>query len=354
MAIVYNPQNLKRAAETTEAINAIPNRWGLTNQLGLFTNEFKSQKTILIPRRTEADVLLVDRNWDERDSTLIGVEQDMLPVKVPHFPAKDAITPNDVDGVINVEELINGFNLETVDNVRMDKMGMMRQAFANTLEYSRMYMITTGTVYSPNNTLRTSYGTTYNWYTEFGITRTEVEVDLANAAVNPKTLLEQVADSIQLGYLGGGVINSNIVLASPEFYDALASHPYVIDSVKYINFPGVSENLLLGTTRGGLGLDARYQTMTFGSMTYIRVPGGYGGQRFIPAGDAYAFPQTSGLFKTFFAPRNTFTDVNTPAQEVYWWEGVDARGTMIEIEGESNFLNFMAYPGSVVRMYLAA
>ena len=348
MALTYQ-KDFNRASELTEAINVVPNTWGLINQLGLFSNEYKTQKTITIPRYTEQEFLLEDRNWDERAGTVAGGQRDELTVKVPHYPIKDAITPKDIDGVISFEDVRNGIDLETVASTRLRKMTTIRKALANTLEYARAHMIATGEVYTPNGTLRTSYGNTYNWYNEFGVTREEVDIEFTDATKDPKAMLDAAADLIDDGYVSGEVVEQYLCVCSPEFFDALTSHPYVKDAVKYINFAGVSQEILLGKLGSG-ALDARYQVFEFGRMVFVRYSGAIGGKRFIPAGEARAFTKASGLFRTYYAPEQTFSSINKVAQEVYWFEGVDKRGTMIEIDAESNFLNVMSDPLSVVKL----
>lgn len=339
----------KKVQELTAAINVIPNTWGLINRMGLFKHEYKTQKNILVPRYTESDFLLGDKNWDEGANTLVDGKRDELPLKVPHFPVKDAILPNDVDGVASWSDVVNGLELETVANVRLRKMSSIRRTFANTLELARAKVITTGDVYSPNGTLRTSYGNTYNWYQEFGVAREEVDIDFSNAAKDPKQELDAVADLVDDGFVSGETIEQYIVLCSPEFFDALTNHPYVKDSVKYIDFAGISKELLIGSLGDG-GLGAKYQVFPYGRMLYVRYHGAIGGERFIPENKAYAFPRAEGMFRTYFAPEQTFASINSVANDVYWYEAANKRGTRIDIEAESNFLNFISDPLAVVQM----
>lgn len=348
MALVQR-NGSKRVQELTAAINIIPNTWGLINQIGLFNNEYKTQKNILVPRYTESDFLLKDKNWDDGTNTLVEGTKDELPLKIPHFPVKDAILPQDIDGVANWNDVATGLDLETVANVRLRKMERIRRSFGNVLEYARAKVITTGDVYSPNGTLRTSYGDTYNWYQEFGVTREEVDIDFTNQAKDPKQELDAVADLVDDGFKSGETIEQYIVLCSPEFFDALTNHPYVKDSVKYIDFAGISKELLIGTLGDG-GLGAKYQVFPYGRMLYVRYHGSIGGERFIPEGKAYALPRAYNMFRTYFAPEQTFTSINSMANDVYWYETVNKRGTRIDIEAESNFLNFVSNPLAIVQM----
>lgn len=349
MVKVYK-DGFDRAQELTQAINVIPNTWGLIQNMGLFKNEYKSLKNILVPRYSEDVFLLEDRNWGESAPTVVNGSRDELPLKIPHFPIKDAITPKDIDGVVNFNDIRNGVDLETVASTRLRKMNTIRRTLANTLEFSRAHMLTTGEVWTPSGTLRTSYGSTYNWYNEFGVVRQEMEIMFSDPSVDPKVALDAAADLVDDGFTSNETITQYLVLCSPEFFDALTSHPYVKDAVKYIDFQGLSKEILLGQLSGE-GFGARYQVFRFGRMTYIRYSGSIGKTRFIPAGDAYAFPRAEGLFRTFFAPEETFESINKVASEVYWFETMDKRGTMINIEAETNFLNFMSDPASVVRLY---
>jgi hypothetical protein len=74
----------------------------------------------------------------------------------------------------------------------------------------------------------------------------------------------------------------------------------------------------------------------------------YAGQRLIPANKAYMVPTGTDAFKTYFSPANRFGLVNTLGEEVYMFESADAKGTKIEIETESNFVNALLRPQMVV------
>ena len=165
MAIVLDRQNPGKVVDRTDDLIVIPNTVGITNALGLFTDDYRSQKNIEISRTTRRSHILEDRNWDERNQTIAGREQDSLLLKIPHFPLDDAITPNDIDGIVRAGSLAEFAELETVASVRADKMIDMREAHALTLEAARMQLIVQGTAYAPRGTVVTNY------YTEFGVTR---------------------------------------------------------------------------------------------------------------------------------------------------------------------------------------
>ena len=86
MAVTNNPLQFGKAIDLSTGINVIPNQWGLTQRLGLFTPVYGTQKTVMIARKTEQEHLMVDRNWDERNPAIGGVNRDYLTLAVPHYP----------------------------------------------------------------------------------------------------------------------------------------------------------------------------------------------------------------------------------------------------------------------------
>lgn len=354
MPLSYNPTDFNRVVDLSNTINIIPNQWGLFQQLGIFESEAKAQKTVMVPRFEWSEALIPDRNWDERNNASQGPTRDYLTVKVPHFPLDDAITPQDIDGVVAWENVFAGIQTETVASTRARKMQQMRMNHARTLEYARAQLITTGGVYAPNGTMRTSYGSTVNFYTEFGVTRTELTMDLTNLTVDPLAEVEPIIAAVQDGLLSGDTVSSFVAVCSPEFFNALITHPFVVDAYKYYARIQGADVLTGRLTANAYGLDARFRTFDYGGILFIEYRGSFGGTPYIPAGDAYVFPVGgSALFKTYYAPANRFSTVNTTASEAYWFEYMNEKNDIIEIMSESNFLNALLRPQALVRVSIA-
>lgn len=356
MAIVVNPAQPGKVVDRTDSLLRVPNTVGITNALGLFQNDPRSQKNIEIVRTSSRSHLLEDRNWDERNQTISGRASETLLLKIPHFPADDAITPNDLDGVIQSGSLAASAELETVASVRAQKMFDLREAHGLTLEAARMMLITSGDVYAPRGTVTTNY------YDEFGITREEVGIDLS-AATDPRAGVNSVKAAVRAGLSGGqaGQVRAFVALASDSFYNALLQNAYVTDALKYVD-QGQALNVLLGSGGNAVGgLDARFESVTLFGVTWINAgAAGYEDAEgnfvpFIPEGDAYVLPVgVRDMFKTYYAPANRFSSVNRRASMSYWFEYLNEKDDIIEIMTEQNFLNAMLYPGAVVRTYLDA
>lgn len=342
---IANPFELGRAADRSEEINIIPIRWGLVNSLGLFQHRYGTTKTALVPRTTEEDVLIEDRNWNERDNAMKGIERDVLPLQIPHYPLDDAITPQDLDGQIDWRSITSGGNgLVTLDSVRAEKMERIRRAHANTLEFARAQAIKDGTVFAPNGTVVTNY------YDEFGVTREVFDFELNSATEVPKAKVDAVLRHIREAVGGATMVGEVVAICSPEFFSALTTNPFVFESYQYFSQPQGSGVLNQRLDDNPYGLNNYYQSFRYGGITFIEIGGEIAGRKFVEAGEAYAFPLGTNLFRTYFAPAERFGIVNTTAVESYYFEHMDEKRSIIEIMTETNFLNALLCPDAVVTL----
>ena len=358
MAIAFQPNNTGRVLELTNQLVTIPNQWGLINSMGLFNEQGVTQDTVAISALVEEDGLPVDRNWDERNSTIKPTTRGIYTFPIPHFSLDTAILPRDIQGIISWENFAQNMDLESAAAVRARKMDALRRRYAKLAEVARMQVITQGTVYAPSGTLQRSYGPTINYYNEFGVTRTEITTDLANSNVDPLAYTGQIFSSVQDGLLNGQTVDRIVVLCSPEWFQALITNPYITEVYKYYqrDQDPLTQRL---NQNNPFGLGANYQHFNFGGLTFIEYRGTYVDQnnvqqRFIPAGDAYALPLgVTDMFQTYFAPALRFDTVNTVGQSQYYFEYASEKMDKIEIMSESNMLNACLRPQAVIRLHLA-
>jgi hypothetical protein len=341
-ALAFDPANAARRIEITAPINVIPNQYFLCDQLGIFEDVFLQSKNAMIPVFTDVVNVLEDYNWGDKTQTLKDKTKQYTQIAVPHFPASYAITPQDVEGIAEWSQIYAGNDLESVENLRTKKLERARRAHAWVREVSRMHLITTGSVYAPRGTV------SQNFYDVFGVKRTEVEVDLVNST-NPGAMVDQVVAALQDNLQSGEVVSRVIALCSPAYFHALISNAYVTDILK-AQLAGGVRNLLLDRVTGQFGV--LYRSFEFQGVTFyeVRPQANY---TFIPAGDAYFLPLgVDDLFKTYYATANKFSSINKTAQASYAWEYRDPKDEIIEVETETNLLNFVSRPQEIVRSYL--
>jgi len=319
----------------TEELLLVPNTWGLVNELGIFRNEGVAQHSITVESSQGTLGLVTDKVRGERNNVNRDDTRALRSFAIPHFPLDDAIKPEDVQGK---RAYGSPDQSETEAAVIARKLERIRRSHAATLEAARCFAITTGSIYAPNGTVAGNY------YTDFGVTRKEVDFVLGTSSTDVLAKSEEAIAHIQDNILSGENVSNVTVLCSPGFFGKLITQAGVKEAYKY--YSSTQEPL---RQRLGSGL---YRRFTHGGVEYIEYRGSYNGAVLIPAGDAYAMPLgTSDMFISYFSPANKFDFVNTIGEEAYAFTFRDPKGSQIEIQTESNFVNLVRRPQALVRLF---
>jgi len=334
MAITRSFTDSFAVVDYTEELVNIPNQWGTIGQLGLFQEEPVAEHVVVFEEITKDGALIVDRVRGDRGSVGKDASRKLHTFAVPHFPYDDYISPQDVQG----KRAYGSDQAETLEAVRVRKLERIRQNHAWTLEFARAQAITSATVYSPNGTV------SQNWNTEFGVTRVSVDFALGTGTTEVLAKIEAGIAQIQDNAFGTQ-ISGTVVLASPEFFAKLISHASIKTAYQYYMSTQEPLRQRLG------GANALHRRFEFGGTTFIEMRDTYAGQRLITAGEAFMVPLGTDAFRTYFSPANRFGLVNTLGEQAYVFETADPKGTKIEIESESNFVNALLRPALVVRMF---
>lgn len=335
MAITRSFSNAFELQDYTPELLLVPNQWGLINELGIFRNESVSQHSVTVESRNGTLGLITDqvrgaRNLVNKDDT-----RTLRSFAIPHFPLDDAIKPEDIQGK---RAYGSADQAETEATVIARKLERIRMNHAITLEAARAYAITTGAIYAPNGTVAGNY------YTDFGVTRKEVDLALGTSTSDVLGKSEEGLDHIQVNIQSGEVVNNVIVLCSPTFFAKLISHATIKEAFKY--YSSTQEPL---RNRLGSGL---YRRFVYGGVEYIEYKGSYNGQALIPAGDAYMLPVgTQDTFVSYFSCANKFSHVNTLGEEAYVFSYRNPEDSEIVLQSESNHLHLVRRPQAVVRLY---
>jgi hypothetical protein len=334
MAIVRSFTNAFEVVDYTPEINLIPNKWSLTDELNIFTKEFVSQNTITFEKTAGTLALITDQVRGTRSNVNKDDNRQLHSYSIPHFPLDDYISPQDIQGKRAYGSVDAA---ETEAAVIARKLERIRRNHAATAEAAKMQALTVGSIYAPNGTVAANY------YTDFGITRKEVDFVLNTATTNVIEKVEEVIAHITDQMLSGDFPSGGIVaLCSPQFFAKLVKQSNVVESFKY--YTSTQEPL---RSRLGSGLYRRFQ---YGGVEFIEYRGAFNGTALIPAGDAYFIPAgTMDTFVSYYGPANKFENVNTVAEEMYAWTFRDQKGSKIEVETESNFLHMVRRPQVVVR-----
>lgn len=320
----------------TEEVNVIPNQWGTIGRMGLFNEEPVAEHVVVFEEIIKDGAVIVDRVRGDRAQVGKDATRKLHTFAVPHFPYDDAISPQDLQGQ---RAYGKPDQAETLAAVRTRKLERIRQNHAWTLEVARAQAITAGTVYAPNGTV------SQNWNTEFGVTRKNVDFVLGTSTTNIIAKIEEGIAHIADNAFGES-FTGTVVLCSPGFFSRLIAHAEV--KAAYTYYASTQEPLRqrLGDSVGG------QRRFVFGGTEFVEMRDAYNGTSLITANEAFMVPTgTQNVFKTYFSPANRFGLVNTLGEQVYVFETEDGKGTKIEIETESNFVNALLRPAMVVRFH---
>jgi len=320
-------------SDWTPELLVAPVQWGTIGELGLFAEEGVDQYTVQFDEITKDGALLGDKVRGERASAGKDYSRKTRSWAIPHFPYDDYISPSDVKGK---RAYGSADQEETLAAVRARKLERIAQNHAWTLEYARAKAIQ-GDMYIPNSTVAA-----LNFYTEFGVTRKEVDFVLGTGTTDVLAKSEEIVGQT-LDNSTGTVVNGIIGLCSPTFFSKLISHANIKNAYQYYN--STQEPL---RQRAG-GATAMHREFTHGGIRYIEMRDTYAGTPLIPAGDAYFVPVGSDCFQTYFAPASRFDLLGTTGEKMYAFEYPSVRNDKIEIQSETNFLNAVRRPAMVCR-----
>lgn len=340
--------------ELTDILVELPRNISIIDQLGLFEEVFVTQKKIEIQRTQYSNHLIKDKNWEAKADTLVSKpKRGFIQISIPNFETQDAIKPQDVDGVAQVSSIQEAAQLETVNNVRIEKLAYHNNAFDLTQDVAKMQLIMKGTVYAPSGALATSYGDTVDFYEEMGVTRQTFDLKLTGSN-DPRISMSVVVRAMReaLRNANGGNFSRIVVLCGTDFFDALYTNPFVTEAVKY--FAQDLNKLLLKTPDTAAGYGPNFRTVELWGLTFIDAgTGGYEEadgtfQPWIEPTKAVAIPLgVRGMFKTYYAPANTFSAINKTAKGRYYFERLNDEDDLIQMKVGSNFMNSVLYPGAI-------
>lgn len=335
MATTRSFSNVFELQDYTPELLLIPNQWGLVNELGLFAADSVSQHSVTVESTTGTLGIVGDRVRGERNNVSKDDGRTLYSYAIPHFPLDDAITPQDLQG----KRAYGSPDMaETEAAVMARKLERIRKSHAATLEVARCYALTNGAIYAPNATV------SGNYYTDFGITRKEIDFVLGTVGTEVNEKIEEGIAHIQDNILTGEVVTEMVAICSPAFFAKLIKHANIKDAYRY--YSSTQEPL---RSRLGTGL---YRRFVHGGVTFIEYRGSYNSSALIPSGDAYLVPRGAGdTFVSYFSPANKMSHVNTLGEEAYAFTYRDPRDEGIVVQTESNHIHLLRRPNAVVRLY---
>lgn len=339
MAIVRSYTDNFQFIDRTQELLLIPNTWGIISNSGAFPAiEGVTSNTVSLEQITQSGATMVDRVRGERANFSKDYTRKLYSFSIPHFPLDDKLTPEDIQG-----KTAYGTNdqAENVAAALSRKLERIRRSHAWLQEKARCQLLADGTVYAPNGTVSTNY------YTEFGISRKEIDFVFGTATTDIIGKIEEGIAHIIDNMQSGDTATNFVAYCHPTFFANLIKHAKV--QAAYTYYSSTQEPL---RQRLDSSLPMGTRVFVFGGVTFVEYRGAFNGVDLMTAGEARLIPVGSqDVFASFAGPALKLDLVNTVGQEAYVFTYPDMKGNGIDIESESNILHVLRKPQAVVRLY---
>jgi len=324
----------------TDAINNTPYVPGHISKLGLFSTSSVATLSVAIEEKDGILTLVQPSPRGGPGQTVDKSKRRMRMLAIPHLQIDDAIMADEVQGVrlFGDED-----GLETVMTKVDERMGQHSQSFAATEEYHRIGAVKGIVTYAD--------GTTLNLFNEFGVTpETEVNFDLANSADGVLRKMCATVYRTMAKNLGTVPFNGIRAECGDAFFDDLISNDEVRAS--YLQQQEASQ-----LRRGYVddGQSGVFGTFEFGGIIWENYRGAVGSTDFVDTNKCHMFPTGApGLFKTVYGPADYVETVNTLGKRLYMKQLLMKNGKGVEIEVQSNALQYCTRPKVLMKGKRAA
>ncbi len=314
--------------QLSQAINVLPNMYSRVASLNLFKWRPQSGKTASIEMRNGILRLVPTTPWGGVPPKNQSGRSNIRSFNIPHMPIEDTVHAADV---IGVRQFGTDGTLTAIAQRVNDKLQEMKNKIDQTMEW-RMLGALRGVVLDYDGSVIEDY------FTAFGITKKSIDFALDDPDTDVRAKCVEVL-RWQEDHLQGEVMSGSRALVSPEFFDALITHPKV--TAVYQGWAEAA-NKLGGDLRKGF---------TFGGVTFEEYRAVVDGQRFIAAGAGHAFPLgTSETFSNYGAPADFVETVNTIALPYYARQQNKDFNRGIDLHAQSNILPMVTRPATIVEL----
>lgn len=323
----------------TANINNLPDTPTRIGQMGLFSEAGVSTTFVMVGIQDYRLTLVpaVPRGAPAQPKALGGMKAK--PFLIPHLPQRSTVMADEVQNarafsLAATPEAGQNIELNGAVTAVQQKVSALQAVHRRdndyTIEYHRIGAIRGQVMDADGSVL-------IDIYNEFGITQETAALGLNTATTNVRNKVLEVKRKIEQKL--GGVPYSGIhVFASPEFFDKLTGHEKV-------------EKAFDRWQEGAALRDDLRRGFTFGGVTFEEISSAVGADRFIPAGEAIAFPLgVPDMFITRFAPADYIETVNTIGLPYYSKARVLDFDKGIQIESQSNALNLNTRPDVVIKL----
>lgn len=313
----------------TDAINKVPYKASRIGEMGIFEEKGVTTTSIVIEEKEGVLSLLATAARGAPASVAAKGKRTVRHLAIPHIPLDSSVLADEVQGV---RAFGSETEVQTVASIVNEKIAEMRQSFEVTHEYHRLGALKGVILDADGETV------IHNLFTEFGVTPTApvagglLEFDFTAGTPSIHQTCMAIKREIERR-LGALPYNHVHCLCDSTFFDNLTSEAGVVTAYNLWN-------------AGAALRDDMRSSFTYAGVVFEEYRGGVGSIDFIEAGIPIFFPVgVPGLFKTYYAPADYISTVNTIGKPFYAMQERMAFDKGIMINTQSNPLSICTRPG---------
>lgn len=329
--------------QLSNAVNRIPNNYGLLNALGLFPSE-GSVSTIVEITIEDGTIRVLAAK--ERGAP--GTSGDRGPIKkfwveIPHFPMQDLITPADIQNMLTI--IGRSKTPRTLADEMAKRLFSIRNKHAITLEWVRMGALK-GLITDGNG------DTLLDLYAFFGINKVTIDFALGTPGTDIIGKCTQLRQSMATNLKGETMTRPEVIVDS-TFFGEFVQHAKV--EKFWINWSNAQQlaQSTFNPLGGQVGRTFEFQQILWREY-YGTAPVGKPAVStpFVPQSFGYAYPAgTMNTFETWNAPAHDIRVANEPGQDVWVSPKVLDHGEGVELKSQSNCLAICKRPEVLVEVH---
>lgn len=330
-----------KALNMIEAINVIPNSWGLIGELGLFVDT--PNRGVDFSLEQSNGVLAIMQS-SERSTSLPGMKRGKRSLKkmsTARFGQKSKITAGDI-------ESIRAFGSMTELKQLIDEVAERQDALRGNLDITREYL-RSGAIMG--QVLDADGSELLNLFDEFEVTRKEVNFEFGTASTDLMKKCREVTRHVKVN-LKGDVSSGVLALMSPDFTDKLMGHDDFKERYKYFQNVNGGDPLRDDESNGFAFGGIRWKEY-LGEGDVPQEDGTTVSRNFIPSGDANFVPLgTRKTFRQVNGSSDYTRMANLPGQPFYSMIFPDRQEQrFVDVEGMMQTMPICMRPATLVRGY---
>lgn len=318
-----------RVTNLTDAIIDKPRVPTLLGSLGIFREKGMFGTTAVIERKgAQINLVPTAERGGVRQPGQAG-KRIMIPLRAVHLPQVRTVM---ADEVLAVRRFGTEADLESVQTLVGERQQSMKDDIDLTLEHMRVGALKGLVLDADGSTL-------YDVYDIMGQSQEVIPFNIAtansgaNLLLKTETLKRTIRDA-----MGGYAVGKIRVICSVDWFDKFVNH----DDMK-ARWDKWQD--------GAFGRDYPNETnFEFNGVVFTVYSGGTSAGDFIPAGEAYAYPENIDVFHMWFAPGDYMSVVGSLGVPYYSSLKRLDHDKGVEIESQSNPLPWVKYPEAVVKL----